>query len=578
MTEERASTQPQNKSFGSVLYSWIEPYLRPEMAAMLLLGFASGLPLYLVYQKTSFWLRLEGIDRSTIGFFYWVGMAYSFKFIWAPIIDKIKVPILQPAVGHRRSWMMVSIAGTVLGLLTIASADPSENLWPITIGAILLAFSGATLDVSIDAWRIESAPTERQANMAASYSLGYRGALIFSGLGFVVADFANWSLSFAFMAAAMGVCALLILLIKEPDIERVRKAIDDLPLFAGPPNAVAVGLGLFITARVLTWLGVTQAHIVDVLSGLAVLVLLAGPLLLKATKTGFAFRLQMAMTGLVFIYSRQLWHNFTSIEDESRWLSLLVLLTNFAVVGILGLILKNAHDAKKANGTSEAEQARGKIYELFGTPFKQVFDRYGMVLIPILILVSIYRLSDFTMGVMASPLYADLGYAPAVVGGVQSGLGVFATFVGLFIGGIAAHRFGIMRSMIIGAAVTLVTNAAYAWFAATAADSPDTWRLIIAVCADNVAGGFVTTVFIAYLSSLVDPAFAATQYALFSSLYAMLNKFAAGFSGVLADAVGYINFFLITASYAIPAGLLVMYVMHLQAKKPAPESLEAKTP
>ena len=193
----------------------LSAYRRPEMASMLLLGFASGLPLYLVYQKTSFWLRLEGIERSTIGFFYWVGLAYSFKFIWAPIIDSVKVPLLGNKLGHRRSWMMVSIAGTVLGLLLIAASEPSNGLLIITIGAIALAFSGATLDVSIDAWRIESAPPERQANMAAAYSLGYRGALIFSGLGFVVADYSNWHVSFLFMATAMAVTAMLVLLIKE---------------------------------------------------------------------------------------------------------------------------------------------------------------------------------------------------------------------------------------------------------------------------------------------------------------------------------------------------------------------------
>ncbi|MEO1656111.1 MAG: MFS transporter [Pseudomonadota bacterium] len=418
----------------------LDPYRKPEMAGMLLLGFASGLPLYLVYQKTSFWLRLEGIDRSTIGFFYWVGLAYSFKFIWAPIIDKVRVPALGTMLGHRRSWMVVSIAGTVLGLLAISTATPSVSLLPVTIGAIILAFSGATLDVSIDAWRIESAPTEAQANMAATYSLGYRGALIFSGLGFVVADFANWNFSFAFMAIAMAATGALVLLIKEP------------PRPAGS--------------------------------------------LIKDTDPLFM-----------------------------------------------------------------------RIRTMFFEPFAQVADRFGVVLIPILALVLIYRLSDFTMGVMASPLYADLGYAPATVGAIQSGPGVISIIVGLFLGGAAAQAFGILRSLVLGAVLTLVTNGAYAWFAGSATGE-DPLFLAFAICADNVAGGFVTTVFIAYLSSLVDPAFAATQYALFSSLYAFLNKFLAGFSGVLADGVGYVPFFLITASFAVPAAGLVLLVGMMQRKYP----------
>ncbi|MEO1043655.1 MAG: MFS transporter [Pseudomonadota bacterium] len=418
----------------------LDPYRKPEMAGMLLLGFASGLPLYLVYQKTSFWLRLEGIERSTIGFFYWVGLAYSFKFVWAPIIDKIRVPVMGAMLGHRRSWMIVSIVGTVLGLLVISTGTPSVSLLPITLGAILLAFSGATLDVSIDAWRIESAPTETQANMAATYSLGYRGAYIFSGFGFIVADFVNWNASFVFMACAMAGTAALVILVKEP------------------PRP-------------------------------------AGSLLQK--------------TDPLFIRMRK----------------------------------------------------------MFVEPFQQVAERFGVVLVPILALVLFYRITDFTMGVMASPLYADLGYAPATVGALQSGPGVIATIFGLFLGGIAAQIWGIMRSLVLGAFLTLITTAAYAWFA-HAATGEDPLLLAMAICADNVAGGFVTTVFIAYLSSLVDPAYAATQYALFSSLYAFMNKFLAGFSGVLADAFGWVPFFLITASFAVPAGGLVLVVSAMQRKYP----------
>lgn len=442
---DQAQATPLDDDGRSWLARTWAAYSRPSMAGMLLLGFASGLPLYLVYQKTSFWLRLEGIERSTIGFFYWVGLFYSFKFIWAPIIDKIQLPGLGK-LGHRRSWMILSIAGTVAGLLLISTGNPSESLVPITVGALILSFSGATLDISIDAWRIESAPTDLQANMAAAYSFGYRLALIYSGIGFVIADFANWNVSFFVMAVSMGATAALVLLVKEP---------------------------------------------------------------------------------------------------------------HHAVVATI----KNTDPLGK------------RLRKLFAEPFVQVWDRYGRVMIPILGLVFIYRLSDFTMGVMASPLYADIGYAPAVVGGVQSGPGVMATFAGLFLGGLASQQFGLTKSLVLGSLLTLLTNGAYAWFA-QAAGSDDVGLLTLAVCADNLAGGFVTTVFIAYLSSLVDPANAATQYALFSSLYAFVNKFLAGYSGVLADTLGYVNFFLLTASYAVPAALLVVVVAYMMRRYP-PKPLAA---
>lgn len=413
-------------------HSWRETllaYAAPVMLAMIVLGFASGLPLYMVFQKLSYWLRSVGIERSTIGFFYWVTFAYSFKFLWAPVVDRFEIPVLHRLLGRRRSWMVLAIGGTVAGLAIISRTDPTQGLIAVAAGALLLAFSGATLDISIDAWRIESAPTDRQANMAAAYSLGYRFAYIFSGIGLAISEWADWGVSFLVMAGAMAVTGGLVLVMREP------------------------------------------AH---------------------------------------------------------------------------------AQRAARAAGNLFVAAARNII-----EPFMQVALRLGWWVAPALVLVAIYRLSDFTMGVMASPLYADLEYSRAIVGGLQSGPGVLATFFGLFLGGLAAMRVGLMAALVTGSVLTFATNGAYAWLAATGA-SEEVWRLTLALLADNVAGGFVTTVFIAYLSSLTDPLNAATQYALFSSLYSFFAKFVSGFSGVLADAVGYVSFFLITASYAIPAGLLVI--------------------
>lgn len=399
---------------------------------MLVLGFASGLPLYMVFQKLSFWLRDLGIERSTIGFFYWVTFAYSFKFIWAPIVDRLPVPLLEARLGKRRSWMLIAMAGTAGGLFTIAGSDPGTGLLSVATGALLLAFSGATLDISIDAWRIESAPTEEQANMAAAYSLGYRGAYMFSGLGLALSEWSSWSVSFSVMAAAMLVCGVLVLLIREPQRREQKEA-------SRPP-------------------------------------------------------------------------------------------------------------------LSE------RLYAMFFKPFFQLAQRLRSWTLPVLGLVAIYRLSDFTMGVMASPLYSDLGYSRAVVGGFQSGPGVIATITGLFLGGLVAYRLGVLRALILGAAITVVTNGAYAWLAATGGPQ-ENWRLVFAIVGDNVAGGYVTTVFTAYLSSLADRNYVATQYAFLSSIYSLFAKFLSGFSGVLADTVGYVSFFVITASYALPAALLALLVM-----------------
>jgi len=424
------------KAASAERHSWLDAfrvYFTPIMAAMIVLGFASGLPLYMVFSKLSYWLRDAGIERSTIGFFYWVTFAYSFKFLWAPVVDRLQIPWLTKTLGHRRSWMIVALAGTVVGLVILSGADPSVSLLPILAGAAVLAYSGATLDISIDAWRIESAPNDEQANMAAAYSLGYRFAYMFSGIGLAISALSNWHVSFLVMAGAMAVCAGLVLFMREP----------------------------------------VRAERAPMLASLS-----------------FAERIAAALV----------------------------------------------------------------------EPFRQVAARLNVWIVPVLLLVGLYRLSDFTMGVMASPLYSDLEFSRLVVGGIQSGPGVLATMGGLFVGGFIAYRYGVMRALLIGAGITFLTNGAFAWLAATASGD-DTLRLTVVIVADNIAGGFVTTAFIAYLSSLTDATNAATQYALFSSLYSFFAKFVSGFSGVLADAVGWVSFFLVTASFAIPAALLVIFIM-----------------
>lgn len=586
----------------------VKPFSRPELAAMLMLGFASGLPLYLLYQKTSFWMREEGVDLSTIGYFYWLGMFYSFKFIWAPIIDRVDLPWLTKKLGHRRSWMLLSVSGTVIGLVTIAGSDPSEGLTQIIVGALFLAFSGATLDISIDAWRIESAPSDEQASMAASYSFGYRGALMFSGLSLAVAEYSSWFWSFMAMAAAMALVGGLIFLIREPQRVGGRKAIHDLPLLAGPAQAMAVALAFFGIAKVMAWMNLAEVSLfgttIPLLNGLVacgVISLLAGSLIWRGTKMSLPWRLIVGAAALGLVYSGPIVDqllgahetvvitetNEVATTEEGETVTsttegakrtrnkqvdkLWVVLTTVAFLSAtIWLAIQASFATSKAIASAGHTQQRGQLYEMFAVPFLQVVDRFGKVLVPIFLLVMIYRLSDFTMGVMATPLYADLGFGKDVVGAIQSLPGVISVMVGLAIGGLAAAAFGITWSLVLGAALTLVTNGAYAWFAGTAT-AEDIGFLAFAICADNVAGGFVTTVFIAYLSSLVDPAQAATQYALFSSLYATLNKFVAGFSGQMAEALGYVNFFLVTASYAIPAGALVLVVAWLTKRYPPKE-------
>ena len=413
--------------------SWgaaFKAYFQPVMLVMLALGFASGLPYMMVFQKMSFWLREVGIERSTIGFFYWVTFAYSFKFLWAPVVDNLKIPMLTKWLGHRRSWMLLAMVGTVIGMAVIGMSNPAENLMHTVFGALILSFAGATLDISIDAWRIESAPNEEQAQMAAIYTLGYRFAIMASGLALAVAGWFSWPIAFLTLSLLMSLNIIVLLFFVKEPVRQIRKK------------------------------------------------------------------------------------------------------------------MLNARDV---------------MTEYLVNPFVSIIKRMGKWAPIVLLLVAFYRISDFTMGVMAYPLYSDLGFSKQAVGLISSGYGVWITILGAMIGGLFVVRFGLMRSLLLGAIMTMVTTAAYAWLSVQ--PEPLVRNLFITIAADNVAGGFAATVFIAYLSSLVDKRYTATQYAFLSSLYSFFLKFASGFSGVFVDKIGYEKFFYLTAAYCIPVMALILLLM-----------------
>ena len=419
------------------------------MAAMLLLGFASGLPLMMVFSKLSFWLREVGVDRSVIGGFYAVSLAYSLKVFWAPVVDRVRIPGLTAMLGQRRSWMLFAIVGVVVGLMTIGSSDPAISLTQTLIGAFILAYSGATLDIAVDAWRIESAPDDEQANMAAVYILGYRMAIMFAGVGLIIAEHAGWFASYGAMAASMGLVAVLVFLISEP--ERAEKK-----------------------------------------------------------------------------------------DDANKSL------------------LRNMGDA---------------VIQ----PFWQIVARYGRWVVPVLLLVGLYRLSDFTMGTMASPFYSDLGYSKDTVGVITGLFGPWPIVAGGFLGGFVAVRFRLMPALLFGAVITLLTNGAFAALALAAGpaldlaasgdataivNTPSDVALLAVIVADNLAAGYVGTVFVAYLSSLTEREFAATQYALFSSAYSLFCKLVASTtSGPLSEYAGWAGFYLVTALFALPSALLIVFIM-----------------
>lgn len=399
---------------------------------MMFLGFSGGLPFLLVFSTLSAWLTEGNVSRSTIGFFAWVGITYSIKVLWAPVVDSIGFPILTKSLGQRRGWMLAGQMGIAAGLVLMALTGPT-NLLALSLCALLVAFSSATQDVAIDAFRIESAAPEFQGAMSATYVFGYRLALLVAGAGALyLAEFANWQIAYLVMAGLVLVGVIAVLLVAEPHRQ-------------------------------------TPAQ-------------------------------NMTLTP----------------EGIARWFA-------GAVVA----------------------------------PFVDFFTRNGRVAIIILIFIAVFRLSDIAMGIMANPFYLDMGYSKTDIANVAKVFGFFMSIAGSFICGALVVKWGLMRPLLVGAVLVASTNLL---FAALSTQPPELSYLVVVISADNVSGGFAATAFIAYLSSLTNRAYTATQYALFSSLMTLPGKFISGFSGMVVDSFGYFEFFVAAAMLGLPAIFLVIWL------------------
>ena len=206
----------------------LKVYAEPASLRMLALGFSAGLPLLLVFGTLSFWLREAGVDRTTIGFLSWVGLAYGFKWVWSPLVDRMPIPVLTRLLGRRRSWLLLSQTVIMAALVMMALTDPTLALAPMVYCAVAVAFGSATQDIALDAFRIESADTEHQAALAATYQAGYRLAMIWAGAGALwiaaraevpnaaLYQYGAWRTAYLVMAASMLPGVLTVLLSREP--------------------------------------------------------------------------------------------------------------------------------------------------------------------------------------------------------------------------------------------------------------------------------------------------------------------------------------------------------------------------
>jgi len=388
----------------------------------------------LVFGTLSFWLREAGVSRTAIGLFVLVGVSYSFKFLWSPIIDRLSLPFLTARFGRRRGWALAIQVPLMAAIFALGSNDPAAHLGVTAALAVIVAFLSASQDIVIDAYRIELLKPDEQGAGAAATQWGYRlGTLAGSTGAFDAAALGGWHFAYTIMAGLMLVGIASVLMTREPVV----------PQIASPAR------------------------------------------------------------------------------HAGEW----------------------------------QERALDWVREAVVAPFADFMQRRGWI--AILCFIVLYKLGEAMAGSMSSPLYQELGFSKTDVGNIGKLVGVVATLSGVASGGIAVARLGLLRALFFAGVLQMLANLLYV--ALLSAGNSDA-MLALSIFGENFTGGMASAAFVAYLSSLCNLAFTATQYALFSSLAAVPARFLSAPSGWLVDHIGWVSFFVAATLICVP-GLLVLLWM-----------------
>ena len=517
MTESKgASTANSSRSAILTRHNWRESLTglaHPRAICMLFLGFSAGLPLLLVFGTLSVWLREAGLERATVTFLSWAALGYSFKFVWAPIVDRMPLPYLTRRMGRRRSWLLISQFAVIASLIWTSLFDPQSNLLVLTVvGAVCIGFSSATQDIVIDAYRIESAPPDLQAMLSATYIVGYRIGMVVAGAGALwIADilgggeysFRAWATVYQLMAGCMIVGVITTLVNPEPKNE------DSTTAFTGTSDYLrffvvfALAVAAFVTGFITT---------ADTVKSLKTLVVENWGV--NATAT----RLVIESTRMILCIS---------LAGVVAWFLIRIRVVNFA-----------------------------HVQETYVSPISDFFARYGRLALIILLLVGTYRISDIVLGIIANVFYLDMGFTKTQIASYSKFWGLMASIVGGLLGGVLALRYGVLRTLLLGAILAPASNLMFL----ALANNPVDAMLFSVVVIDSLSAGIASAAFVSYLSSLTNIRFTAMQYAIFTSIMLLLPKLVAGYSGTMVDGVGYETFFVITALIGVPVIGIILLV------------------
>ncbi|WP_151961454.1 AmpG family muropeptide MFS transporter [Acinetobacter bereziniae] len=414
-TQLSQQSSEQNSTAKNGWKSAFAAFLDRRAAIMLFLGFSAGIPILLIFSSLSLWLGEAGIEKSAVTFFSWAALGYSFKFVWAPLIDELPVPVLTKKLGRRRAWLLIAQLLIICAICIMAFSDPAlgqSYIYQMAVGAVLLGFSAATQDIVIDAYRIELAETEMQTVLASTYNAGYRLGMIVAGAGalFLAASLGTakgnyiyeaWKYTYLTMAVVMVVGLITTLLIREPQVNRVDKHYKNIDYY----------------------------------------------------RLVLVFVLAVASFVCFYIYSDDLIQYLQSIwKIEDSFLKFLMEAVRFLGSGAGAVFVASVLIRL---GVVNQQMA----YETWVNPIADFFKRYGLKLaLVLLLLIGFYRISDIIAGVISNVFYQDLNFTKEQIAEAVKIYGVIFSLLGGFLGGLLAQRMNIMKLMFVGAVLASSTN------------------------------------------------------------------------------------------------------------------------
>jgi MFS family permease len=573
-----AAPAPAKKKYG--FRQTIAALSQPRVAGMAALGFSSGMPFMLTGGIFGYWLRDAGAELTAIGFLSWVGLAYTFKVFWAPMVDKLSLPVLGK-LGQRRSWALlvqIIIAAALLAMALVgpnvgqeatkAVVDPAatpavspEQLVMLGVLALVVAFASATQDIAIDAWRIEeSQDSDELAIFTAAYQLGYRVALLVTdALILIFAARLGWPISYSIMALLMGVGLFATLRMPEP--KRQAAAVSSSAPAAGEAKSSRAmrAATFFLVAAALGWVLPYLPH----QTWLEMFAVLGRQ---STFGTGFSVACVILAAG-AFARIPQTWIAGAALIVAVVLVAFYGAIAGQDVIGGAPLFWPTVLCLIGA-----ALAAPPRIFDAFLGPLLEFFRHHGWFAAVMLLMISVYRLPEFVIGPVAGPFYSDLGLSKDVVGGVRASVGMIASFFGIAAGGVMVAALGFKRALVIGA---ILQGLGVASFALLAFYGPSIGLFSFAMAADNFCYALAGVVLITYMSSLTSVGYTATQYALLSSIYTLFGKFLKGFSGAVVDGFqqsgrtlmeSYGLFYVGAGLIAAPALILCLVILARQSK------------